>query len=99
MLCILYIRMYIILKYTHVYKYIHTYVYIYTRFFICPHMRSSPSPPWPVVALYVHTYVFVFACFHVLHPYEIFPVPPLWLVVPPPTDERGWRDGGRDHIY
>ena len=75
-------------------------MYIYTRFFICPHMRSSPSAPWPVVALYVHTYVFVFACFHVLHPYEIFPVPPLWLVVaPPPTDEGGWRDGGRDHIY
>ena len=53
MLCILYIHMYIILKYTHVYKYIHTYVYIYTRFFICPHMRSSPSAPWPVVALFI----------------------------------------------
>ena len=37
MLCILYIHMYIILKYTHVYKYIHTYVYIYTFFYMPPY--------------------------------------------------------------
>ena len=105
---ILYICMYIYIYYIYVCMYVcmyvNIYIYItYTSCIYCPHMKSSPFPPVAGSALVYSylQYVFLFACFHVLPLYEIFPLPPLWLVVTPPPPhpiEGEWRDGGGD-IY
>ena len=57
------------------------------------------------ISMYINIYIYIYIYMYILYvyaiyiqPYEIFPLPPLWLVVahPPPNPWGGWRD---DRIF